>query len=420
MDLHDQQQEVFDDPTRFRVIAAGRRWGKTVLAAEYLVAATAECERAGRDLSKFNTYYIAPTYNQAHSIMYDLMLEVSEPYLKRAYPSSLTFLFTNGRKLELKGADRPDRLRGVGLSDVVMDEYASMRSEAWTYVVRAMLLDLAPYSRAMWIGTPAGRNHFYHLWKYATESGDPEWSGYQYRTIDSPFIPESEVEQSRREMTEHAFAQEFLADFGSSGDVPLDPDAVIAEEVTGYPGDTTFVGVALQSFDRELTDRWDTSKVDSCCIVVVRQEGSKYRVMHLERGRWSARETCTRMLIIDRRYRPDYMAIPADALRAIQPYLEQQEEQFGRVLPLQEVLDPRQDRATRYTWAIQPYLERQRLLFARGDWLPELRDQFGNFPEESAENDIVRALAYCCSELPPNYDDIHEIPWSPLDKVVGL
>lgn len=401
-------------------MACGRRWGKTYLAACYLITSTLEVERNGRDISGFDSYYIAPTFSQAKDIMFRLVESLGEPWIKKAWPSSLTFEFVSGRALQLKGADRPDRLRGVGLADAVMDEYASMRPEVWPYVVMPTLADLAPDSRAMFIGTPAGRNHFYALWKQAQE-GKQGWSSWTFRTIDSPLIPADEVEQARETMSEHAFRQEFESDFGDSADCPLNPDLVVSKVEKPFDyRDEIVIGVRLQSFERELQDRWDPNRVDLTTFAVVRMHGDKAHVLNMERGRFSVREMCTRLLALDRKYRPALFCLEASQHKTIDAHLEEREIRFGRPIYIETTTDNERSLATKCTWILQPMLETQRLTFEPGDYIQQLAGQMGTFPDDGADDDMIRALAYACEHVPGSDRTSDADPWAPLDRAIGI
>ena len=64
--LHEKQREVFDDPHRFRIVAAGRRFGKSRLAAWLLLI------EALQSTSK-DVFYVAPTFQQAKDIMWGVL-----------------------------------------------------------------------------------------------------------------------------------------------------------------------------------------------------------------------------------------------------------------------------------------------------------------------------------------------------------
>ena len=124
--------------------------------------------------------------------------------------SELSIFLTNGSEICLKGAENEDSLRGAGLSGVVLDEYASMKSNVWGEIIRPALADKQGWG--LFIGTPAGKNHFYN--HYLRGLGDDKlWGSWHLMTIDSPTVPASEVAQAREEMNEEQFKQEFEADF---------------------------------------------------------------------------------------------------------------------------------------------------------------------------------------------------------------
>ena len=70
--LLDWQKEVWNDPTRFKVVAAGRRTGKSRLAAYLLIVNALKSDRG-------QVFYVAPTQGQARDIMWNLLLEIGRP-----------------------------------------------------------------------------------------------------------------------------------------------------------------------------------------------------------------------------------------------------------------------------------------------------------------------------------------------------
>ena len=156
LSLRRRHAEVFLCVKRFVVLVAGRRWGKTVMAVWCLIVNA--FSRKGSIC-----YYIAPTYGQAKRIAWSLLKKLVPPWARRrTSEQELLIELRNGSIIQLHGADRPDRLRGVGLDYVVLDEYADMRTETWSAVIRPALSNRR--GRALFIGTPRGRNHFYDLY----------------------------------------------------------------------------------------------------------------------------------------------------------------------------------------------------------------------------------------------------------------
>ena len=128
------QAQVFDSDRRFRVLVAGRRFGKTYLAVTELLRAAWGKGRIA--------WYVAPTYRQAKRIAWKPLKQVSRPFWAgKPNESDLTIELTTGGTISLRGADNYDSLRGEGLDFVVLDEYASMHPEAWVEVLRPALAD---------------------------------------------------------------------------------------------------------------------------------------------------------------------------------------------------------------------------------------------------------------------------------------
>lgn len=203
-EAHPAQRDIFLSSQRFRVAVCGRRWGKSVLGAEAALQVA-----FNKKLAKI--FIVCPTREMVKDIFWEYLKKRSHElkWRVKVNESELSIKrLTNGAVIQLKSADRPDRLRGRGLTFCVMDEYADMEATIWPEVVRPALSDTR--GKALFIGTPKGRNHFYELYQQA--DGE-DWGRWTYRTIDSPFIPDTEVESARRDLDERTFKQEYLADF---------------------------------------------------------------------------------------------------------------------------------------------------------------------------------------------------------------
>ena len=204
MILTKPQTKIFDDETRFRVVVAGRRFGKTFLStAELLARALAAKDQ--------NVWYVAPTYKAAKEIAWEMLIsQIPSDYIERTNETSLTINLLNGSSISLKGAEKPDNLRGRSLNFVVMDEFADMRKEAWFEVIRPSLSDRQ--GGALFIGTPKGRNHFYDLWGKGVDHDDG-WSSHQYTTLEGGNVPSAEIESAKADLDERTFEQEYGAKF---------------------------------------------------------------------------------------------------------------------------------------------------------------------------------------------------------------
>ena len=203
INLHPAQLQIFQSNKRFKIVAAGRRFGKSYLSAWLLLINAIQSE------SK-DVFYIAPTFQQAKDIMWSMLKELGRDLIIQAYENTAVLTLINGRKIYLKGSDRPETLRGVGLSYVVLDEYASMKPIVWEQIIRPTLADVK--GRALFIGTPAGKNHFFDLYQDALED-EENWDAFQFTSVDNPFLPQEEIEAASKSMSSMSFRQEFEASF---------------------------------------------------------------------------------------------------------------------------------------------------------------------------------------------------------------
>ena len=204
MQLTLPQSEIFCSDSRFRAVVAGRRFGKTFLS-------TGEILRAAISGKDKNCWYVAPTYGSAKEIAWDMLIQTIPPeYLTKTNESSLTMRLINGSTISLKGAEKPNNLRGRALDFVVLDEFADMRPEAWYEVIRPSLSDRL--GSALFIGTPKGRNHFYDLYAKGLDGAD-DWQSFQYTTIQGGNVPQTEIEQAQQDLDERTFKQEYEAQF---------------------------------------------------------------------------------------------------------------------------------------------------------------------------------------------------------------
>lgn len=207
LSLHPKQMEVYQSKARFRVVVAGRRWGKTALSRTLMIS------KARKPKQKI--WYVAPTYRMAKQIMWtDLLDAIPKKWIKKINETTLSITLINDSRIELKGADKADSLRGVGIHFLVLDEFQDMSEETWTQVLRPTLADTGGH--ALFIGTPKAYNQLYTLYKLGQDPKKVranQWESWQFPTITSPFIPLSEIAAARADMDEKSFKQEFEASF---------------------------------------------------------------------------------------------------------------------------------------------------------------------------------------------------------------
>jgi phage terminase large subunit len=209
MALTTPQQTIFDDPARFRVVAAGRRFGKTYLSMY-------EIARIARFPNK-RIFYVAPTYRMGKQIIWeDLKQQLSDrKWVKRINESDLTITLVNNSRISVRSADNFDSMRGVSLDFIVLDECAFMDREVWTEVLRPTLSDRQ--GGALFITTPKGFNWVYDMWTYAKTADT--WSAFQYTTVEGGNVTPEEVESARHDLDLKTFQQEYEASFENAGHI---------------------------------------------------------------------------------------------------------------------------------------------------------------------------------------------------------
>lgn len=207
--LHPRQAQVRDDDTRFRVLACGRRWGKTRLA----VALALEKAITKRGL----VWWIAPSYKQTlpgWRLIVALCRQIPGAVIRQ---SDRMVILPGGGEIWAKSADDPDSLRGEGLVMAVLDECAYMAERVWTGSIRPALADKK--GSAVFISTPSGRNWFYRLYLKGSSSVlgksgvNSTWASYRFPTSTNPYIDPQEIAAAEGDMPELLFQQEFLAEF---------------------------------------------------------------------------------------------------------------------------------------------------------------------------------------------------------------
>lgn len=215
VNMSEWQSSVWHDPHRFVVVNCGRRAGKSTVMAYKMVDFAAKNNGS-------KVWYVAPTYKQAKNILWEMLLMiVPKEVIKKRNETELKITLLNDSVIEVKGAEEPDNLRGVGIDLCVFDECAFIKGWefVWT-VMRPVLIESK--AQCYFISTPNGlQNHFKHLamneiieGKQTRPMFNPEDHSYHhYTSYDNPFLEKKELDSLKFEMTEDAFAQEIMGEF---------------------------------------------------------------------------------------------------------------------------------------------------------------------------------------------------------------
>jgi phage terminase large subunit len=191
---------------RFSVMVWHRRCGKTVACVNDLIDKALQCT-----LPMPRYSYVAPFYKMAKAIAWNYLKYYAAPVTEKVMESELAVILVNGARIQLYGADNPDSLRGVYHDGIVLDEYGMMAPRLFGEVIAPALADRKGW--AVFIGTPAGPNHFFELWEDAKDKEN--WFTMMLKASESGVIDAEELELIKNQpgIDEDTYAQEMECDF---------------------------------------------------------------------------------------------------------------------------------------------------------------------------------------------------------------
>ena len=233
---HPGQEQVLNNPTRFKVVACGRRWGKTQLGMTHiLIQAWMEKKRC---------WWLTPTRQMASQVWRDLKNSIKPLKNARISETERRIDFPDGGMIALRSAHNPDNLRGEGLDLVLLDEAAFMPRAIWTAVIRPMLVTTR--GEALFLSTPNGHNWFHELYQLGNDPLETEWQSFNFPTAANPLIPSAELDNIQRRAPERVWKSEYLAQFHDAGAQVFRRirDAIAADQSHApQPGHTYVAGI---------------------------------------------------------------------------------------------------------------------------------------------------------------------------------
>jgi len=408
------QQDVFADPTRFKIVAAGRRTGKSRLAAWMLIINALQTDRG-------HVFYVAPTQGQARDIMWSTLLELGHSVIKSSHINNLQLTLINGTTISLKGADRPETMRGVSLKFLVMDEYADMKPSVWEQILRPALADQKGH--AMFIGTPMGRNHFYDLYQYGAMGDDPTYKAWHFTSYDNPLLDPEEIDVAKKSMSSYAFRQEFLASFEAVGSELFKEDWVKFDEEEPETGDY-YIAVDLAGFeDVKAISTGKSSRLDSTSIAIVKVNEEGWWIAEIVHGRWDLNTTAEMIFDAVAEYEPVTVGIEKGiAKQAVMSPLMDLQKRKQKFFRIEELTHGNKKKTDRIVWALQGRFENGYItLNVDSDWNNEFMDQLFQFPNPLVHDDLIDSLAYIdqLAKVPYHYEDFDFDDFEMVDPLAG-
>lgn len=201
---HPGQKIILDSKKRFRVLACGRRFGKTVIAKRRLIL-------QGYQNAKLIGYY-CPTYKMLAETWREVSFSLSKVTLRKDEHLKQIITQTGGI-IDFWSLDNPDAGRGRKYNEVIIDEAAYVwdLEESWNKVIRPTLTDLRGH--ALFLSTPNGFDNDFKKFFDKREKFPELWESFQMPTSVNPRIPKDEIELAKLELPSDAFSQEYDAQF---------------------------------------------------------------------------------------------------------------------------------------------------------------------------------------------------------------
>lgn len=207
LDPREQFRSYLERKQRWACLVVHRRGGKTFGCIQDLLHRALTHKREGPAL---RYAYLAPTRDQTKDIAWGYLKQFTStmPDIK-VNEADLQITLPNKATIRLYSGEAYERLRGIYLDGVVIDEFADIDPQAWHAVIRPCLSDYQGW--ATFIGTPKGRNQFWRLWEEALR--DPSWFTLILKSSASGILDPEELADIRRGTPAHIFEQEYECSF---------------------------------------------------------------------------------------------------------------------------------------------------------------------------------------------------------------
>ena len=435
--LHPAQAEIHANPARFKIVAAGRRFGKTVYSViRCFEEALAQVNSLGTKLdSSSEVIYVGIDREQARRNAWPYFKKFAQEIEKATGLECRTLEKTSmvelppelgGCRIRLLGMDDPDAARGMKLRFAVLDEYADMPPRVWPEIIRPALADVR--GGALFIGTPKGRNHFYELVQMGIESDD--WAVFNFSMDDNPLIHEDERLALAKEYARGSldlYEQEIKAKFITAEGQLFRADQFKIIDKRPVQQYENFLAVDLAGFAADPDRKREMRKLDDSAIAAVSIDAvGRWYVDDIESGKWGVRETANRIVRAAKKHQAPIIGIEKGALKnAVEPYMTEYMARYNRWFEIKALTHGNKAKYDRIQWALQGRAQKGDIYLIKGDWNEKFIDQAVSFPSRYVHDDLVDALAYIDQMAPVNISkfDIAQIEeatkYTPIDPRAG-
>jgi len=207
---HPKQREIheaLETDIKYCIVSIGRQFGKTLFAEN-------QAAKWGLENKNWKIGWISPTYKQAKKVFKEITKALANCiYVIGMNRGDLVIEFNNGSVIQFYSAEAYDSIRGETFDALICDEFAFFKPEAWNEVLKATVLVRG--KKVLILSTPKGKNQFYNLWNLAQHNKN--YIAFKGSSYDNPLIDPEEIREAERNLPDHVFKQEYLAEFLDNG-----------------------------------------------------------------------------------------------------------------------------------------------------------------------------------------------------------
>lgn len=214
--LHSGQQRIakqiittphIDGVVQYHVVCCSRQFGKSYLL-QQLILYYAINE------SNSKVLFVSMSYQQANKVFNNIIRGIEKSkIIKKKNAAENSIILANDSEIYIRSYQRPDLIRGLSATTLIIDESAWVKDEDWQAVFRPTLSTIG--KRGLLFSTPRGRNYFYEMAMKGLSSEYPNYHYYHSTYRENPLANMSEIEDARRSLPEKIFKSEYEAEFVS-------------------------------------------------------------------------------------------------------------------------------------------------------------------------------------------------------------
>lgn len=225
---HEKQKLIHESNARFKLICAGSRWGKdrcSVMEFIQKFSSMLSEDRGPELVPTVHAWIIAPVYKMSRQVWMELKAYFPREWIIQKWESDQMIETLGGGLIEVRSADDPDMLVGVGLDLVWITEAARIPrlDEVWTNLeTRLMSPGRGPGGKggvAIINSTPRGRTFYHTMFRWG-QKGDPlydeNWESWQFSSWTNPYLTRKDkkyLDSIKKRYPERIYRQEIMAEF---------------------------------------------------------------------------------------------------------------------------------------------------------------------------------------------------------------